>query len=205
MDGDGDRAAGMIAAALGARQLIILSNVPGLLRNFPDEPSLTPALRYSELEQALAFAGAASEVIGVDLSAAMLAVARRKRAPVHVGFALADATHLPFPAARFDVACISFALHEMPAPVRERVVREMVRVTRPGGTIVVVDYALPASRLASALALRLVRMYERDHYVEFVRSDLAALLEGAGVAVRVERRALLGNVRIVVGDRECDP
>ena len=53
---DGDRAAAMIAAALGAQQLIILSNVPGLLRNFPDESSLIPHISYAELEQALGFA-----------------------------------------------------------------------------------------------------------------------------------------------------
>ena len=53
---DGDRAAAMIASAVGAKQLIILSNVPGLLRQFPDESTLIPALRYAELEQALSFA-----------------------------------------------------------------------------------------------------------------------------------------------------
>ncbi len=53
---DGDRAAAMIASAIGAKQLIILSNVPGLLRRFPDESTLIPALRYAELEQALDFA-----------------------------------------------------------------------------------------------------------------------------------------------------
>jgi len=37
---DGDRAAAMIAAAMRAEQLIILSNVPGLLREFPDEGTL---------------------------------------------------------------------------------------------------------------------------------------------------------------------
>jgi acetylglutamate/LysW-gamma-L-alpha-aminoadipate kinase len=37
---DGDRAAAMIAAALGAEQLVILSNIPGLLREFPDESTL---------------------------------------------------------------------------------------------------------------------------------------------------------------------
>ncbi|HRP47831.1 MAG TPA: [LysW]-aminoadipate kinase, partial [Trueperaceae bacterium] len=37
---DGDRAAAMVAAAFHAEALIILSNVPGLLRNFPDESSL---------------------------------------------------------------------------------------------------------------------------------------------------------------------
>lgn len=53
---DGDRAAAMIAATLGARQLIILSNVPGLLRQFPDESTLIPHIRYGDLEQALSFA-----------------------------------------------------------------------------------------------------------------------------------------------------
>jgi acetylglutamate/LysW-gamma-L-alpha-aminoadipate kinase len=37
---DGDRAAAMVAAAFHAEALIILSNVPGLLRAFPDEASL---------------------------------------------------------------------------------------------------------------------------------------------------------------------
>jgi len=53
---DGDRAAAVLASAIGAQQLIILSNVPGLLRNFPDESSLIPTIRYAELEQALGFA-----------------------------------------------------------------------------------------------------------------------------------------------------
>ena len=37
---DGDRAAAMIAAAMGADRLVILSNVPGLLRDYPDETTL---------------------------------------------------------------------------------------------------------------------------------------------------------------------
>ncbi|MCS7061420.1 MAG: [LysW]-aminoadipate kinase [Thermoflexales bacterium] len=53
---DGDRAAAMIASALAAKQLIILSNVPGLLRQFPDESTLIPHIRYGELEQALSYA-----------------------------------------------------------------------------------------------------------------------------------------------------
>jgi acetylglutamate/LysW-gamma-L-alpha-aminoadipate kinase len=53
---DGDRAAAMIASAVGAKQLIILSNVPGLLRNFPDESSLIKNIAYGQLEQALSFA-----------------------------------------------------------------------------------------------------------------------------------------------------
>ena len=41
---DGDRAAAAVAAALGAETLIILSNVPGLLRDLRDERSIVPAL-----------------------------------------------------------------------------------------------------------------------------------------------------------------
>lgn len=40
MNVDGDRAAAMVAAAFNAEALVILSNVPGLLRDFPDESSL---------------------------------------------------------------------------------------------------------------------------------------------------------------------
>lgn len=53
---DGDRAAAMIAGALGATQLVILTNVPGLLRHFPDESSLITHLDKHRLEASLDFA-----------------------------------------------------------------------------------------------------------------------------------------------------
>ena len=53
---DGDRAAAMIAGALGAEQLIILTNVPGLLRHFPDESSLIAHIDKHRVEQTIDFA-----------------------------------------------------------------------------------------------------------------------------------------------------
>jgi len=53
---DGDRAAAAIAAALHAQTLILLSNVPGLLRNFPDESSLITHIPRTELEAYMAYA-----------------------------------------------------------------------------------------------------------------------------------------------------
>ncbi|MBI4791028.1 MAG: [LysW]-aminoadipate kinase [Chloroflexi bacterium] len=53
---DGDRAAAMIAGALAAEQLIILTNVPGLLRAFPDEASLIPHIDKHRVEQTIDFA-----------------------------------------------------------------------------------------------------------------------------------------------------
>jgi [amino group carrier protein]-L-2-aminoadipate 6-kinase len=53
---DGDRAAAAIAAALGAETLLLLSNVPGLLRSFPDENSLINHIPRAELDAYLPFA-----------------------------------------------------------------------------------------------------------------------------------------------------
>jgi acetylglutamate/LysW-gamma-L-alpha-aminoadipate kinase len=53
---DGDRAAAALAVAMKAEALLLLSNVPGLLRNFPDERSLIPAIPADRVEDYLAFA-----------------------------------------------------------------------------------------------------------------------------------------------------
>lgn len=53
---DGDRAAAALAAALGAEALLLLSNVPGLLREFPDEASLIRQIPAADVESYLDFA-----------------------------------------------------------------------------------------------------------------------------------------------------
>lgn len=50
---DADRAAAAIAAAIGADSLILLTNVPGLMRHFPDESTLIPHLRRDQVAEAL--------------------------------------------------------------------------------------------------------------------------------------------------------
>jgi [amino group carrier protein]-L-2-aminoadipate 6-kinase len=53
---DADRAAAMIAGAIGASQLILLTNVPGLLKNFPDESTLITHIDRSAVDTALSIA-----------------------------------------------------------------------------------------------------------------------------------------------------
>jgi len=147
--------------------------------------------------QAFAFAEKVREVIGVDLSEEMLRIARRKNRFPNVKFQQGDATHFPFGDASFDASCVSFALHEMPLSIRQQVIREMARVTKPGGTVIVVDYGLPRNRVMSWLAYHVVKLYEPDPYAGFVRSDVAALLEGAGISLKDHHPALLGVAQIV--------
>jgi ubiquinone/menaquinone biosynthesis C-methylase UbiE len=79
------------------------------------------------------------QVTGVDFAPAMLAEARRKamERTVSVRFEEADAEHLPFPAARFDLAISRHVLWTLPHP--EAAIDEWIRVLRPGGRLVVID------------------------------------------------------------------
>jgi ubiquinone/menaquinone biosynthesis C-methylase UbiE len=54
-----------------------------------------------------------------------------------------DSTDLNLPDASYDRALMFFLLHEQPKHYRERTIRELFRVVRPGGKIVIVDYAKP--------------------------------------------------------------
>ena len=75
----------------------------------------------------------AGPVVGADLSPGMLHAARR-RAP-KAGLVVADATALPFRDATADVTLAMHMLYHVPVP--ERAVRELRRITRPGGRVVV--------------------------------------------------------------------
>ena len=56
MNVDGDRAAGAVAVALGAEALVLLSNGPGLLADFPDESTLLERVTRADGERAMAAA-----------------------------------------------------------------------------------------------------------------------------------------------------
>ena len=150
-------------------------------------------------KQAFAFARNGYDVTGIDLSEAMLRIARRKNKYKNLKLQIADASNLPFGPASFDVACISFALHEMPLTVREKVLQEMVRVTKPDGTIVTVDFDLPKNRIGRFLIYHFVKSFEGEHYVRYIRSDLKKSIEKAGIVITNELPVLFGGGRIIKG------
>ena len=152
-------------------------------------------------KQAFAFAEKGYDVTGIDLSEAMLKVANKKNRYKNVNFQVADATNLPFEDHSFDVASVSFALHDMPLTIREKVLKEMVRVTKPEGMIVIVDYALPRNRIGRFLIYHFVRLYEREYYLRFIKSDLEALLRKSCIEIKEELRVLLGAGRVLKGTK----
>jgi demethylmenaquinone methyltransferase/2-methoxy-6-polyprenyl-1,4-benzoquinol methylase len=185
---------------------IPISRVRNKVVNFADAKSGSKILDVATGtgKQAFAFAKKGYDVIGIDLSEAMLKIANRKNKYANVKFEVADATNLPFKNNSFDVLCVSFALHDMPLNIREKVLKEMVRVTKPEGMIVIVDYALPENKIGRFLIYHLVRFYEREYYSKFIRSDLEALLRTSGIEIKEELQVLLGAGRILKGIRAND-
>jgi len=85
--------------------------------------------------------GAGGEVVGVDASARMLARARARRAGARVRWMEADAMAMPVDDRYFDVVTVGFGLRNLPDI--DAAVREMARVLRPGGRLVVLEIAEP--------------------------------------------------------------
>ena len=150
-------------------------------------------------QQAFAFAKHGCDVIGIDLIETMLEIAQKNNKGSIVKFEIADATHLKFNTNSFDISCISFALHDMPLSIQEQVLTEMVRVTKPNGIIVIVDYNLPQNRLSRAFIYRLITLYEGEYYKKFIVSDLDTLLRQNGIEVTQRASVLLGAGRILRG------
>ena len=65
--------------------------------------------------------------------------------PQHVNALLQDSTDLHFEDGSHDSVVVFFLLHEQPADVRRKTISEALRVTKPGGKLIFVDYHKPAA------------------------------------------------------------
>lgn len=92
---------------------------------------------------AFALARAGAEVEGVDFSEAMLSVAcdRMSTAPNPPKLRQGDAMHLNFEDNRFDVVTVGYGLRNLSS--WEQGLREMHRVAKPGGRLLVLDFGKP--------------------------------------------------------------
>jgi ubiquinone/menaquinone biosynthesis C-methylase UbiE len=108
---------------------------------------------------------------GVDIDPSMLKVALRnsmKQKLANVSFYLADATELPFTDNCFDYVSVSLGLHDKVRLTRYKVVSEMIRVARPDGTLVFIDYSMPpVSKIWNFLSRTVEFLAGGDHYKSF--------------------------------------
>jgi ubiquinone/menaquinone biosynthesis C-methylase UbiE len=88
--------------------------------------------------------GPEGSVVGIDAAPEMIEYANSKaRSLKNCRFESGAAESLAFPDASFDVVASSLMMHHVPGELQLEAVREMRRVLRPGGTLVLADFTIP--------------------------------------------------------------
>ena len=121
---------------------------------------------------------------GIDASPEMLARAEKKagKAGVAVVFKQAAAQALPFPDRQFDAALSTVMLHHLPRSGRQQCLREIERVLKSHGRLLVVDFG------SAELPGHIFPAFHRHGYVRF--EDVLELLKSVGF--RIERSGAVG-------------
>jgi demethylmenaquinone methyltransferase/2-methoxy-6-polyprenyl-1,4-benzoquinol methylase len=153
------------------------------------------------------FDRAGAFVVATDFSLGMLRVGKRRQP--NLSFVAGDGMHLPFADAAFDAATISFGLRN----IHDRLagLREMARVVRPGGRLVVCEFSHPSwapfrtfytEYLMKALPAVATRTSSNPEAYVYLAESIRAWPDQAGLAAdiancgweRVQYRNLTGGI-----------
>jgi ubiquinone/menaquinone biosynthesis C-methylase UbiE len=160
------------AALQRERAAALAERLEQLLQLDGDERALDVGAGAGAL--AFALAPRVREVVAVERDEELAARARAD-APANVEVLVADGEHLPFERASFDFAGTLLTLHHTPRP--ELLVAELARVTRPGGTILVVDQLAPADPLVALDLTRFERARDPSTTRVLADADLRGLFD----------------------------
>ena len=133
---------------------------------------------------AFAVAPRVREVVAVEADEELAARARED-APPNVEVAVGDGEHLTLEPFSFDLAGCVRVLHHTRRP--ELMVAELVRMTRPGGTILVADQLAPVDPLAAGELNRFERARDPSTTRVLSDTDLRALFDANGLVLRREK------------------
>jgi ubiquinone/menaquinone biosynthesis C-methylase UbiE len=174
------RTAERIAELQDARAASLEQDIVRFVAPSGDERALDSGTGSGAL--AFALAPHVREVVGVDLVPELLEQARKRaeRFP-NVTFLEGDATKLPLDYATFDLTGTLRTLHHIARP--ELAVAELVRVTRVGGRLLVVDQIAPVDPLAAAELNRFERARDPSHTRALADVDLRGLFESNGLVL----------------------
>jgi ubiquinone/menaquinone biosynthesis C-methylase UbiE len=131
-----------------------------------------------------AFAAVAREVVGIDLTDAMLQIARARTAQrglQNISFEKGDVRKLPFATGVFDLAVCRFALHHVENPLE--ILQEMARVCVSRGTVLVEDLFASEHPERAAYQDRFERLRDSSHVRALPLSELLKNFCAAGLEV----------------------
>lgn len=138
-----------------------------------------------------------SRLYGLDLSPYYLRRAHDVAADAcsELSLVAENAESLPFADDSFDAVTSVYLFHELPRGVRRRVMAEIVRVVRPGGTVVICDSAQLADSgdLYDVLEI-FARSYHEPYYKSYLRDDVAGIAAECGLEVQASASHLVSRV-----------
>lgn len=138
-------------------------------------------------------------VIGLDLSPAYLAKSNQTLAPWSwKSLVEGNAEQLPLPDQSLDLVTSVYLLHELPAKVRARVAKEMARVLKPNGRLILVDSLQhgdyqPFDGLLDLFPL----LYHEPYYEDYTRTDLIDLFRRSGLKTIQIDRAFMSKIIVL--------
>lgn len=172
------RQAAQFAASPTARSEDILVRIVRAARPQPSDTSLDVACGPGTLVCGLA--RHVRHATGIDLTPAMLEQARKTQAGqgiANVSWDQGDVSALPYGDGQFDIVTCRFAFHHFPQPLP--ILREMRRVCRTGGRVVVADSAPAAGKDEAFNAME--RLRDPSHTRALPADETAALFIEAGL------------------------
>ena len=186
------RQAEPFARAQAIRSPEVLERIVKMAEAGPDDTVLDVACGPGLL--ACAFARVARHAVGVDITPAMLDQARKtqqEQGLTNVSWQSGDVLSLPYPDQHFSIVVSRFAFHHLADPLAA--LKEMVRVCKPGGRVVVADMA-PAPEKADALNAE-ERLRDPSHVRAMPEKELRSLFAEAGLpAPNIDHYRLEGEL-----------
>jgi ubiquinone/menaquinone biosynthesis C-methylase UbiE len=105
-----------------------------------------------------------------------------------------DSADLRFDDASYDQALLFFLLHEQPLQVRRQTLREAVRVVKPGGRVVIVDYHLPSRLHPLRYLFRPVLDVLEPFALDLWRDDIATWLPDSVPSGALRKQTFYGGL-----------
>ena len=135
-------------------------------------------------------------VVAMDITPEMLEHGRAeatRQGITNISWEQGVAEELTYPTESFDMVVTRFSMHHLKSP--EIVAREMCRVCRRGGTLVLIDLAAPEDEELAARYNHLEKLRDSSHTRALSSNDLVTLAENAGVeAIRYYSRDVRNSV-----------
>jgi ubiquinone/menaquinone biosynthesis C-methylase UbiE len=133
---------------------------------------------------------------GLDLSPYYLQVAREVLSEVeHLSLVAENAEAMPFKDGHFDVVTSVHLFHELPRNARRNVYREMLRVLRPGGLLVIQDSGqLRESEEVSYFLAQFSEEFHEPFHRDYLEDDIADALDEVGFDVRSSEACFVAKV-----------